>query len=509
MGDTLSLLFVDVTTLPQGGFGFVQLLFLGAVYGMILFSASGMISNGSELLLLIPSLAGLVGSVVLPVLGAVPDGAIVLFSGMGPVAEAQEQLSVGVGALAGSTIMLLTIPWALSIIAGRVSLDGRGNPTYGKRPKLNPPGSWKNTGVGCGSTIRGCGVAMVVTAVSYIVIQGPAFGVKCGTKTQVAANECHGANEKWWSLVGLVLCIGFFIWYLAKQVATANSNADTNNKIDELRKNALATGLLSLRGVFGTGSGRPGETQPLLGIDSNSARFRNTLRPFFNKYDRNGDKRIDATELALLMRDLNEEPTPKQLKALLAEMDKDGNGTVEFHEFAEVVSKIVCTPTSNSTLTSIVPGDDAPEKKKDEEGEGEEDEEEEEMPSDLAHLPPEVQQRRLKMRAAWMMTVGTVIVLLFSDPMVAVLSEVGNRVNISPFYISFILAPLASNASELLASFNYAAKKTEKTVSISFAALLGAATMNNTFCLGIFLALVCHCVVQWGWNVETCVKENS
>lgn len=41
-----------------------------------------MISDGSELLLLVPSMAGIVGSVVLPVLGAVPDGAIVVFSGM-------------------------------------------------------------------------------------------------------------------------------------------------------------------------------------------------------------------------------------------------------------------------------------------------------------------------------------------------------------------------------------------------------------------------------------------
>lgn len=68
-----------------------------------------MISDGSELLLLVPAVAGVVGSVVLPVLGAVPDGAIVLFSGLGD--DAQEELSVGVGALAGSTIMLLTIPW--------------------------------------------------------------------------------------------------------------------------------------------------------------------------------------------------------------------------------------------------------------------------------------------------------------------------------------------------------------------------------------------------------------
>ena len=57
------------------------------------------------MLLLIPRFAPIVGSVVLPVLGAVPDGAIVLFSGLGDIATAQKQLSVGVGALAGSTIM--------------------------------------------------------------------------------------------------------------------------------------------------------------------------------------------------------------------------------------------------------------------------------------------------------------------------------------------------------------------------------------------------------------------
>eukprot|EP00953_Heterococcus_sp_UTEX-ZZ885_P029779 15785-Heterococcus_DN1.PRE.6 len=90
--------FIDPAELPEGIYGAVQLAFLLVVYGYILFTASNLISDGSELLLLVPSLAGLVGSVVLPVLGAVPDGAIVLFSGLGD--DAQTQLSVGVGALA-------------------------------------------------------------------------------------------------------------------------------------------------------------------------------------------------------------------------------------------------------------------------------------------------------------------------------------------------------------------------------------------------------------------------
>ena len=47
-------------------------LFLG--YGYALYYAANMIGEGSELLLLVPSMAGLVGGVVLPLLGAVPDG---------------------------------------------------------------------------------------------------------------------------------------------------------------------------------------------------------------------------------------------------------------------------------------------------------------------------------------------------------------------------------------------------------------------------------------------------
>ena len=56
--------------------GLVQVLSLTFCYAYILFTASNMLSDGSELLLLVPSMAGIVGSNVLPILAAVPDGAI-------------------------------------------------------------------------------------------------------------------------------------------------------------------------------------------------------------------------------------------------------------------------------------------------------------------------------------------------------------------------------------------------------------------------------------------------
>lgn len=46
----------------------------GFIYGCILFQAAGLIGDGADHLLLIPSYAPLVGSLVIPFLGAVPDG---------------------------------------------------------------------------------------------------------------------------------------------------------------------------------------------------------------------------------------------------------------------------------------------------------------------------------------------------------------------------------------------------------------------------------------------------
>lgn len=66
--------FIDVAALPADFGGFIQVLTVGGLYGYLLMYASNLISDGSELLLLVPSMSGLVGSVVLPILGAVPDG---------------------------------------------------------------------------------------------------------------------------------------------------------------------------------------------------------------------------------------------------------------------------------------------------------------------------------------------------------------------------------------------------------------------------------------------------
>merc|ERR1712064_22182 len=103
-----------------------------------------------------------------------------------------------------------------------------------------------------------------------------------------------------------------------------------------------------------------------------------------------------------------------------------------------------------------------------------EDQEDEDMPEDLADLSPEEQQKRIKQRAFSMMGLGTLLVVMFSDPAVDLLARMGAILNVSSFYVSFLLAPMASNASELVAASNYAAKKTMKSMTTSLSTLEGA-----------------------------------
>jgi len=518
-------------------FGFIQVLLLLGVYGAVLFVASNLIANGSELLLLVPSLRGIVGSVVLPILGAVPDGAIVLFSGLG--ANAQEEVGVGVGALAGSTIMLLTVPFAQSIIAGRVNISPAGDASYGSRPKLSPPGNLHPTATGVqpNAMVAVSARIMLLTAASYAIIQVPALfsgshGRADGAES-AAVVAAGAASQKWWAFAGLICCLVAFVWYLWYQIFAA-SPVDEEYRatvVDQVKAKAIRHHDVSLRAAFfadlhdaatRSSAAEPTESTGLTGADAADRRLRDLLRTFFKHYDTDENDRISDPELQYLMLDLGEKLSPGEISELFHTFDADNSGGVCFDEFSRCMPAYILSrgahpaPVRAPRQTGGAPVDaEAPAagggspsyaavvRDGADAHHGEEEEEEEEVPEDLRHKDPEVQLQLVKKRAFSMMGVGTALVLLFSDPMCAVLSSVGGRIGVQPFFISFVLAPLASNASELIAAAAYAARKTKRTITISFSTLLGAAIMNNTFCLAIFLLLVWAKGLEWQFTAET------
>eukprot|EP00808_Paulinella_micropora_P001721 g45891.t1 len=130
--------------------------------------------------------------------------------------------------------------------------------------------------------------------------------------------------------------------------------------------------------------------------------------------------------------------------------------------------------------------------------EDEDDEEEEEEEAEFADWTEKEKERY----AIFLLCVGTTLVTIFSDPMVDVINQFGKTAGIDPFYISFVITPLASNASEVIAGLMIAAKKTNASMAVTASVLYGAATMNNTFCLAIFLGLVYFQGLSWNFSAE-------
>jgi len=510
-----------------------QILIQTGLYGYVLFVAANMIGDGAELLLLVPAYAALVGSIVIPILGAVPDGMMVLCSGLGP--DAQQQLKVGIGALAGSTIMLLTLPWVLAVFAGRVSIRD-GKPQY-KRPKNAPDGwqklsdedsspfsSLKTSGVGIGPAIQTNAKIMLLTAVSYLIIQLPAFWVDKPSWAPQTGLKDQMSFEKVPAWIGLFVCIGLFFYYLYLMVKAANSDDSPQQaKAVQTMVEGIKAGKVTLRGVMadfqaGAQAIQKTDFQQSLYGSSPEAKAHVTymcqvLEPFFTLYDANFDQKLSKEEFKLVMKDMGERVDEGWVDEQFRKIDTDNSGYLDFKEFVTCVANF-SVDTSRPTETnmkSLMTGywkttkmDTEAQTDDDEEGA-----EEEELPEDLADLDPAEQQKRIKVRAFQGMFLGTFLVLMFSDPMCDMLGLIGDKSGVPKFYVSFVLAPLASNASELVAAMKLASKKTMGSMVNSLSSLEGAGIMNNTFCLGIFLFLIVYkdaitpAGLVWQFSAET------
>lgn len=539
-----------------------QIFFAAAVYGYVLSESANLISDGSELLLLVPRLAPVVGSIVLPVLGAVPDGLMVMFSGCGDIAQAQKKVSVGVGALAGSTIMLLTLPWFIAVFFGRVNV-AEGECTYKARKdqvnrfeKLTAKPflqSLTQTGVGISAILHQNAKIMLMSTFGYVIVQVPALFVD-KTKPQgipkdaLLRDQREEANdERWFAFAGVLVCFVEFALYLKTQWEVSDDDdGHVEDAIATMTVKAMKGGTLSLQGAIAQFRNDSGfgsiledgtdinEAMQSEAKQSNVKRMCQILAPFFAVYDINGDNAIDFQEFRMIFKDIRCNVGKATLRGLFEAADISHMGTLSFEEFAACIMTLSFYPDGTFSKDEGLSGarqisftkDDAwnicsqpstnvpkvlLEKvdsglRDDESNEGsddDDDDEAEDMPEEFQDLDPAEQQRRILLRSFTMMGIGTFLVVIFSDPIVDVFYEMAIRLDINPFYVSFILAPLASNSSEMISAYNYAKKRTQKSINTALSTLEGAAVMNNTFVLGVFYALIFARGLAWEFTAET------
>jgi hypothetical protein len=351
-------LFIPPEDIVGGGDGWFQLIFLIAVYGYILYRASKLIADGSELLSIVLD-PGLIGGLVLPIMGAVPDGAIVLFSGLGD--DAQEQLKVGVGTLAGSTIMLVTLPWFACAFIGRVDIGADGNCAYGAQNKLTKGMSMTETGVQPPSTIRGAARITLLTALTYFVIQGPSFAY------QSDSTEEQATKERYFALAGFLLAVAFFVGYSAYCVFSATAIEQQKKRLTQARKHAVTERLVSMMtlvqieteladaaagGESGSGSGSSGSGSGALlgGVPGSSSSTstpasRAVLKALFDKYDSDGSGELDKAEVKAMLTSMGMKVTSDTLSTLMRDIG-GADLKIQFHEFEELIHKFIRDPSA-------------------------------------------------------------------------------------------------------------------------------------------------------------------
>jgi hypothetical protein len=324
---------------------------------------------------------------------------------------------------------------------------------------------------------------MICTAVSYLVIESAALQYR--DSTDLANDETPYAAAAF-SLALFLFAAYLTYSYLDSQTETKSRDEHLVQGLIEgkLTMMAVVTGVINNSATQNEGEGSPLVT----GKDTDAVkRLKEILKPSFKKYDSNNSNELDMEEFGLLLRDLGEVFRPQQLKKHFADADTDNSGSIDYDEYVQFCIKYSSNYNEMYKEASEpkinIQGDDA---KKDDN----EEDDPEEIPEDLLALPYDQQQRSILFRASWRMLLGTILVVFFSDPMVDCLTAIGDRIGVRPFYIAFVLAPLASNASEIVASYKYATKKTTTSVGISMAALLGAAIMNNTLVFGVMMIVI-------------------
>ncbi|KAL3733845.1 hypothetical protein ACJRO7_023230 [Eucalyptus globulus] len=448
-------------------------LYLIVVYGYKMFTAATYLSNGSALLLKIVG-PGIISSLFRPMLGTLPDVMLILGSGLsGSTETAQSQVSVGMGLLAGSTVMLLTVIWGSCIIVGKCDLHDSVALDNGDTKRFSLKGSGVSTDLWTSYAAR----IMVFSVIPFIVVQLPQIlNSTSGRHLAVLISL----------IVSLILLIAYQVvqlWIQRRRLAYVEDKHVFFGFLRHLRMHALMT-LLTVDGKLNN----------------------DIVEMLFMRYDENGDGYLSAAELKAplegIQLDFNEDDA---VDKIMKDFGCSNDHHLELPKFVDGISKWVSKARSSGAASGIKNFGTM------------------EFLDDLCHQARQ-EHAQLKagdqtdevtegggnpesttLKAVSLLVLGTIIAGVFAHPLVDAVDNFSEATGIPAFFISFIALPLATNSREVVSAIILASRKKQRTASLTFSELYGAVTMNNLLCLSVFLAIVYIRGFTWDFSSEVLV----
>ncbi|KAK7401787.1 hypothetical protein VNO78_13556 [Psophocarpus tetragonolobus] len=454
-------------------------LFLIIVYGFLMFKAATFLSGGSELLLEILG-PGIVGGLFLPILGALPDAMLILVSGLsGSVETAQSQVSVGMGLLAGSTVLLLTIIWGTCVIVGKCDIeDSRAIDSQDTRG-FSLTGSGVSTDIWTSYAAR----IMVISVLPFVIVQFPQI-----------LNSTSGRHLA--VLIALIVSISLLVAYCLYQIFQPWIQ---RRKLAYIKHKHVILGFLThlkerSLGKLLTDTGEPDKE---------------VVRKLFTTIDEDEDGSLTHNELRALVIgiefgeiDLDHDDA---VKSIMSDFDTSGNQLVDQDEFVNGV----CRWLQRAQRARVRSGDAGSHTMRFLSDFHTETKREHDLLDVGEHSNEEaagIENAKLtSIKAVMLLILGTIIAAAFADPLVDAVHNFSEATSIPAFFISFIALPLATNSSEAVSAIIFASRDKRQTASLTFSELYGAVTMNNVLCLSVFLALVYVRGLTWNFSSEVLV----
>ncbi|PIN16031.1 hypothetical protein CDL12_11327 [Handroanthus impetiginosus] len=459
--------FMPCTTTALGN------LFLIVVYGCLMFLSATCLSTGSDLLLEILG-PGIVGGLFLPILGALPDAILILVSGLsGSTETAQSQVSVGMGLLAGSTVMLLTVTWGTCLLVGKcdiensLAIDSQDTKGFSLTGSGISTDRWTSYG----------GIIMAMSVVPFIIVQLPQFFLSNSGR--------HLAV-----LIALIVSVSLLISYCLYQVFQPWIQ---RRRLAYAKHKHVISGLLKHLNMHGLGKLATEDGRPNFDV----------LRKLFKTIDENGDGYLSHAELKALVVGIRFDEINLDhndaVEKVVKDFDTSQDLRVDENEFIDGVVRWLeearGTKASNHAGSMKYIDDYHMQTRREHFLWGEESDEKVEGIEN---------PRWTSFKAVLLLLLGTVIAAAFADPLVDAVDNFSAATSIPTFFISFIVLPLATS-NEAVSAIIFASRKKLRSASLTFSMLYGAVIMHNTLCLSVFLALVYVRGLVWDFSSEVVV----
>lgn len=350
---------------------------------------------------------------------------------------------------------------------------------------------WSTTGVTTNDITAINAKIMMITSIVYVIVEIPLM------ITHNVHAEPDATLAKNIALAGMTLCFVFLAAYCVFQVVSPSvQDAKTKARRQMAIKLRMRAQVMKMA-ARASNVGLAMQDQNAGGAAHIGEEM---LLRAFNTFDLDRSGHIDCNNLKNVIKMFGFEPQDTDMTFIMKDFDTDQDGQISRTEFVQAmhlwmqqtagISKDQVSRDVNQALIA------------DQENDDDDDDEDTDASDGWSCLECLSTETQIAIQSCALMLSGTGLVCVFSDPMVDAIDNFAREIRVQPFFVSFVVTPLASNASELVSSLIFASKKRKKNISLTFCQVYGAVTMNNTMCLGIFLALVYFKDLKWEYTAE-------